>query len=214
MGYFVPNVLGDLVTVSDEPLDGGIEYQDEALFVQIMQCPYNYKWINDEIIYRLRPDPYHAWNGVEWVFSQRLMDDARGTIWEKIKDYRQQRQYMGAKITTGGHDYWIHSDEVSRSLHLGLLGAAILHILKTVIGITSLPAFPSGKYWKTMESGPTGQPVFVLLDYVIAMQIFAADMDITSACFTKAEEHRLMMEASSDPLNYDYTTNWPKVFGE
>lgn len=214
MGYFVPNILGDLVTVSNNPVDDGIVYQDDVLFNAILQAPYNYKWNGSQILFRPRPDPYHAWNGTSWAFSQKLMDDARNSIWEKIKEYRQLRQYMGVKITTAGHDYWIHSDEVSRSLHLGLLGAAILHILKNVIGITTLPAFPSGKYWKTMDVGPTGQPVFVLLDYVIAMQIFAADMDITSACFTKAEEHRIMMEASSDPLNYDYTTNWPPVFGE
>lgn len=214
MSYFVANALGDLVTISDEPLDGGIEYHDDVLFALIRQAQYNYKWLNDEIVHRPRPDPYHAWDGTAWEFSPKLLQDGRDSTWEKIKDYRQYRQYLGVKIIVGGNPYWIHSDEVSRSLHLGLLGAAILHVLKVVVGITTLPAFPSGKLWKTMEVNGAGQPIFLLLDYTAAFQIFAADMDITSACFAKAEEHRLMMEANPDPLNYDYTTNWPKVFGE
>lgn len=214
MSYFVANQLGDLVTISDEPLDGGIEYQDDALFALIKQGQYNYKWLNDELVHCPRPDPYHTWDGSTWVFSPKLLQDGRDATWEKIKDYRQYRQYLGVKIIVAGTPYWIHSDEVSRTLHLGLLGAAILHVLKVVVGITTLPAFPSGKLWKTMQVNGVGQPVFLLLDYTIVFQIFAADMDITSACFTKAEEHRLMMEASSDPLNYDYTVNWPLVFGE
>lgn len=214
MGYFVPNILGDLVTVSNNPVDDGIVYQDDVLFNAILQAPYNYKWNGSQILFRPRPDPYHAWNGSTWVFSPKLLQDGRDTTWEKIKDYRQYRQYLGVKIIVAGTPYWIHSDEVSRSLHLGLLGAAILHVLKVVVGISTLPAFPSGKLWKTMEVNGAGQPIFILLDYTVAFQIFAADMDITSACFTKAEEHRLMMEASSDPLNYDYTVNWPLVFGE
>lgn len=214
MGYFVSNALGDIVSVSDDPLDGGIEYQDEALFRLIEQAPYNYKWLNEQIVYRPRPDQYHAWDGSDWTFSQKLMADARETVWEKIKEYRQLRQYLGVKIIVNNTPYWIHSDEVSRSLHLGLLGAAILHVLKVVVGISTLPAFPNDKLWKTMSVTNTGQPVFLLLDYTIAFQIFAADMDITSACFTKAEQHRLTMEAHPDPLNYDYTTNWPQVFGE
>lgn len=214
MGYFVANPLGDIVTCSENALQDGIEYADSILFAQILAAPHDYKWIDEQIIHVPRPSVYHAWNGSQWLLSSQLLADARADIWEQIKVFRQERQYMGVKITVDGNDYWIHSDEPSRALHLGLVGAAILHILHMYLGVTSVPTFQTGLYWKTMQSHPNGQPIFILLDYVAALQIYAADKNVTAGCFEKAEFHRVMMENSPDPLNYNYKTGWPAVFGE
>lgn len=214
MGYFTSDALGNLVVASEDPIEGGIEYNDPALFATLMLAPYNYKWINNSLLNYPRPTPYHAWDGTQWQFSQRLIADARDFIWEKIKDYRQQRQYMGVLVTINGTDYWIHSDEASRSLHLGLVGAAILHIMRSFLDVVAVPLFPSGLQWKTMQTDSSGNPVFIPLDWVAALQIFAADQSMTSLCFMRAEIHRMTLMYHPDPLNYDYTTGWPPVYGE
>lgn len=215
MGFFVPDNLGNLITVSiDEHLEGGIEYNDQVLFDAIIASPNDYKWRNDTIQHFPRPSMYHAWNGTAWVSSQKLIDDARATIWERIKEYRQQRQYMGVLVTINENDYWIHSDESSRSLHLGLVGAAILHIMRSFLGVLAVPLFPSGLQWKTMQTDTNGNPLFIPLDWVAALQIFAADQSMTSLCFMRAEIHRMSLMYHPDPLNYNYTTGWPPVYGE
>lgn len=212
MGYFVANPNGDITACSIDPLVDGIEYNDPVIFPLVYAAPHNYKWINDELQNHPRPSVYHSWNGSEWELSQQLLTDARSEIWERIKDKRQEQQYKGVKITTAQGEYWIHSDEPSRSLHLGLVGAAILHILNAVVGITTLPTFPSNLAWKTMQKDVNGQPIFIQLDYVRALQIFAADKAMTASCFEIAEYHRVMMENSPDPLNYNYHVGWPPVY--
>lgn len=213
MGYFVTNELGDVVTCSlAEVIADGIEYNDPEFFESLMAAPYNYKWINEAFEYHPRPSIYHAWDGSAWFLSQALLTDARNDIWEKIKVLRQDRQYLGVKITTVNGQFWVHSDEPSRSLHLGMVGAAILHILNAVVGITTLPLFPANLVWKTMQKNAQGQPIFIQLDYVLALQIFAADKAMTSDCFQIAEYHRLQMESSADPLNYNYHVGWPAVY--
>ena len=62
MGYFVPNILGDLVTVSNNPVDDGIVYQDDVLFNAILQAPYNYKWNGSQILFR--PDLIRITHGM------------------------------------------------------------------------------------------------------------------------------------------------------
>lgn len=214
MGFIVINNIGDITSISEEPLDGGIELNDSVLFALIEAKQNDYKFLNESIVHIPQPTPYHRWDGSVWFKDPQLVLLAVGNQWEKLKDYRQQRQYMGVLVNIAGTPRWIHSDETSRNLHLGMLGAAILHILHTVVGITTLPLFPANQMWKTMDVDEQGQPVFTQLDYVAAMQIFAADAAITSACFGRAEFHRVMLEASPDPLNYNFTTGWPVVWGE
>lgn len=214
MGYIVINNIGDITNLSDDHLDGGIEINDDALFALMSAHQNDYKFLNESIVHIPRPDPYNTWDGTTWFRDPALVAQARANQWEKLKDYRQLRQYMGVQVNIGGTLYWIHSDETSRSLHLGMLGAAILHILNVVVGVATLPLFPANQMWKTMDVDAQGQPVFAHLDYVAAMQIFAADAAMTSQCFGHAEYHRVMLEASNDPLNYNFTTGWPVVWGE
>ena len=214
MGYIIVNNKGDITSLSEDHIADAIEINDPVLFAAMDAHPTDYKFINESILHTPRPTPYQTWTGTEWMHDALLVAQAKENQWEKIKDYRQQRQYMGVYVNIGGTSHWIHSDETSRSLHLGMLGAAILHILHTVVGITTLPLCPANQMWKTMAVNAQGQPVFALLDYVAAMQIFAADAALTSQCFAKAEYHRFFLEASTDPLNYNYTTGWPLVYGE
>ncbi len=112
-------------------------------------------------------------------------------IWEKIKAERDRRTEQGGyKVGTK----WFHSDQKSRSQQLGLvlLGASI----------------PANLQWKTMDGS------FVTMTQQLAGQVLAAAAASDQAIFAAAEAHRQAMEASADPAAYDFSTGWPKVFGE
>lgn len=214
MGYITVDNLGNITKYSDFDFEDSISLNDEALCALIKNDIVGYKFINSQIEYHQRPTRYHRWTGIDWVHDSTLVTTAKEEMWEKIKLYRDTHKYKGVKITVNSVDYWIHSDEVSRIQHLGLLGVAILHVFKTFFGVTQFESFPEDLYWKTLGSNNLGEPVFVLMTWVVALQIFAADMKLEAACFGKAEYHRMMLLASSDPYNYDYTTGWPAVFGD
>jgi hypothetical protein len=111
--------------------------------------------------------------------------------WEIIKIERDRRTDQGGyKVGTK----WFHSDHKSRSQQLGLvlLGASI----------------PANLQWKTMDGS------FVTMTQTLAQQILAAGAASDQAIFSAAETHKAAMEASDDPASYDFSTGWPKVFGE
>lgn len=118
-------------------------------------------------------------------------DQAKAAKWDAIKTERDRRtEQDGYKV--GAH--WFHSDQKSRSQQLGLvlLGADIPAILQ----------------WKTMDGS------FITMTQQLAGQVLAAAAASDQAIFAAAEAHRQAMEASSDPAAYDFSTGWPKVFGE
>lgn len=116
---------------------------------------------------------------------------SKSSIWEAIK---ARRDYL---IENGGYNVgtkWFHSDQKSRSQQLGLvlLGANI----------------PANLQWKTMDGS------FVTMTQQLAGQVLAAAAASDQAIFAAAEAHKAAMEASADPAAYDFSTGWPKVFGE
>lgn len=112
-------------------------------------------------------------------------------IWSRIKAERDRRTERGG-FKVG--DKWFHSDQKSRSqqLALVLLGSAI----------------PPGLQWKTMDGS------FVTMTAALAQQILAAAAASEQAIFAAAEAHRRAMEGGDDPGSYDFSTSWPKIFGE
>ena len=215
MGYIVVDEIGNITSFSEEQNNNDGIYIGNHTLCNLIKLNINeYKFINDELLNRPRPSQYHAWMGSSWEFSAQLKTDAQEEMWERIKTYRDTHKYRGILINVSGEPHWIHSDQPSRIQHLGLLGAAILHIFRTFFGITDLVAFPANLLWKTMSVNSTGNPIFITLTWIIALQIFAADAALEAACFAKAEYHRAMMLMSNDPLAYDITTGWPAVFPE
>lgn len=142
----------------------------------------------------VRPSVYHVWNPTtfQYEISEQLLADARLARWEELKAYRTLRTARGFPVGT----YWFHSDTPSKLQHLGLLNAVMLN------------ALPAGQEWKLMDGTK------VTLTPILVQQIFGAALQRESANFTKAEEHRLGLNLSADPLNYDFTTGWPPLFGE
>lgn len=136
--------------------------------------------------------PYHDWNGAEYALNPDKVEEAKAVVWEQIKEYRAARVAGGIPVGP----YWFHSDTPSKLQHLGLVNAMMMS------------ALPAAQSWKLMDGS------FVTLTPTLVQQIFGSAMQREGANFAKAEQHRVLMEASSDPYGYDFTTGWPPIFGE
>jgi len=126
--------------------------------------------------------------------AEQNLTRARAAAWEAIKAERDRRAGLGVKV--GQH--WFHSDQKSRTQQLGLvlLGANI----------------PAGLQWKTLTLTPP--PVFVPMTQQLAQAIASATAASDTAIFTAAEVHRIAVESSTAPQNYDFSTGWPTSIEE
>lgn len=117
------------------------------------------------------------------------MEERLAAAWERIKNERDRRKYLGVKV--GAH--WFHSDDSSRiqQIALAMMGASI----------------PAGLQWKTLTTTPP--PVFVEMTPALAQGIFTATAASDTAIFGAAEAHRMAMEASATPESYDCSGGWP-----
>src|SRR5690606_3496912 len=86
---------------------------------------------------------------------------------------------------------WFHTDTFSRTQWLGMM----------MLG-QNVP----GIQWKTMDG------TFVTITPTLVQDVFQAISVADSAIFQNAEIHRLAMEASIDPANYDFSTGWPATY--
>jgi hypothetical protein len=122
-----------------------------------------------------------------------LADQALPTadqIWLQIKAERDRRKALGVKVG----NIWFHSDDASRIQQLALV----------IMGAN----MPAGIQWKSMGEE------FALMTPTLAMQIFTATATLDQTLFAKATEHRLAMEASAVPSEYDFSTGWPAFYQE
>lgn len=115
--------------------------------------------------------------------------ERQAAAWESIKAERDRRAVLGVKVD----QHWFHSDQKSRTQQLGLvlLGANI----------------PVDLQWKTLTLTPP--PVFVPMTQQLAQAIVSATAASDTAIFTAAEAHRVAMEASAAPQDYDFSVGWP-----
>ena len=136
--------------------------------------------------------------GVNEIYSetqpQVTVDQIKSDQWNAIKAERDRRKAGGVKVKVGTTNKWFHSDDASRIQQMGLvmMGASI----------------PAGLQWKTMDG------TFVAMDQTVAGNVFAAAAASDQAIFAVAETHKAAMEASVDPSTYDFSTGWPKIYGE
>ena len=122
-----------------------------------------------------------------------LVDPPKPTaaeVCDRIKARRDAAKAGGVKVG----DKWFHTDESSRIQHMALnmMGAGI----------------PANLQWKTLDG------TFVTMTATLAKQVFQAVATLDMTAFEKAEEHRVAMEASTDPAAYDYSAGWPAAYGE
>lgn len=140
---------------------------------------------------------YKQWllaGGVPEPAELAPIEQRRAAALESIKAERDRRASLGVKVGLN----WFHSDQKSRTQQVGLvlLGASI----------------PAGLQWKTLTLTPP--PVFVAMTPALAQAIVAATAASDTAIFTAAEAHRLVMEASEAPQDYDFSTGWPTSIEE
>lgn len=127
--------------------------------------------------------------------KEEILADAKTKVWTDIKTERDRRTTTGGyKVTVDGTAKWFHSDASSRIQQLALfqLGDSI----------------PSDLQWKTMDGS------FVTMTKELAGLIVVHASMSDQAIFEVAETHKAAALASSDPASYDYSTWWPKIFGE
>lgn len=142
------------------------------------------------------PAPFEVWNSstAKWEKDEAKFEAfthaAKQAAWANIKAERDRRKAGGVKVGAK----WFHSDDGSRIQQMGLvmMGANL----------------PAGLQWKTMDGS------FIVMTPALAQQIFTGQAASDQAIFAVAEQHRVAMEASPDPAAYDFSTNWPKIFGE
>jgi Domain of unknown function (DUF4376) len=114
-------------------------------------------------------------------------------IWSQIKAERDRRTEIGGySVMVGGVKKWFHSDTKSRAqqIALVLMGQSI----------------PAGIDWKTMDGS------FVEMTPAIAQSIFQSAATQDQATFLAAEKHKQLMQSSTKPWEYDYSTGWPAVY--
>ena len=117
--------------------------------------------------------------------------DPKAVAWEAIKAHRDLLSDTGGYFVASVSK-WFHSDEKSKTQQISLfiMGAAVPPV-----------------QWKTMDGS------FVGMTQTLAAQIFQAAVSQDQAIFANAERHRLLMLASADSANYDFSGGWPAVFG-
>lgn len=136
--------------------------------------------------------------GADEIYSetqpQVTIDQIKSRQWDAIKAERDRRKAGGVKVKVGTTNKWFHSDDASRIQQMGLvmMGASI----------------PADLQWKTMDG------TFVGMTQIVAGNVFAAAAASDQAIFGVAETHKVAMEASADPSTYDFSTGWPKIYGE
>jgi len=185
--YAQINTLNRIISLCGEQTDGLIPVDN----LDVIQSPQNYKFADGDFVLDASPSAYHTLdaNG-NWYLNNEILQSTKEAMWQYIKHMRDTRLNSGF-LCAG--KFW-HSDNESRIKYLGLL----------MLGAN----MPNTIYWKTMDGS------FVQMTPTLAQQIFVTAAAWDTATFVNAETHKTAMQASSDPINYNFTTNWPPIFGE
>lgn len=123
----------------------------------------------------------------------RTLEQLRERKWEEIKEYRDDLLENGGYSTSQG---WFHSDLKAQ------LNYEDLYKMKGQL--SAMP--PSSRMWKTMSGS------FVLMTEVLVDEIFSSKTTQKMTNFAVAEQHKIALYLSNDPLNYDYSAGWTATY--
>lgn len=131
-----------------------------------------------------------AWNIVSLTTEEQEdhKEDAVKVGWEKIKEERGIRQNGGVQI----ENKWFQTDEASRIQYLSL----------RMMG----ESMPSTIKWKTMDN------TFIPMTSAMVAKIFSAIVNQDQLIFSVAEQHKAKLQASTNPSQYDFMSDWPTTF--
>ncbi|HFC6396019.1 TPA: DUF4376 domain-containing protein [Neisseria polysaccharea] len=140
-----------------------------------------------------RPSEYHEWDGKKWKISKtaaaRKKAAAVAAVWEKIKQKRHENLRGGVYVESVGK--WFHNTDEARQQYTFM---------------RTLPALPPDLMWKTMDGG------FVSLTRALLDELSLKLLADEQQDFANAERHRVLMEQSDDPENYDYSDGWTENY--
>ena len=145
----------------------------------------------------VKPDGDWIDAGDHWTAD---LDKQRAAVWEKIKAEREAR-VSASGVNIGGK--WFHSDPYSRLQYLGLNDE-----LSLTFGQDADAIVIDGEsvVWKSMDG------TMVTMTRGICKSIIANMKVLDKRIFKQAETHRALVNISTSPLTYDYSTGWPEMF--
>lgn len=158
--------------------------------------------------------PAHVPTAEEIAAAEAAAADAAADVrtaaidekWEAIKAFRDNRLLTGG-YPAGGH--WYYSDLIARSQHLANARAA--DIVKAASGDMNATMLISGITPRVVKSMDNGyMPITANIAHAI---MTGAEMHEAST-YASGIAHKIALDGSSDPANYDFTIGWPAVFGE
>ena len=146
-----------------------------------------------------QPSAAHELNldTLQWAISSErmtaLLQDQRETIRAKINQLRDEKTAGGVYVANIGK--WFDSDDKARANVIELKAAF------DVLGDEVVP-------WTTYEND------VVMMDHEKMKALFKELKDSKLHNHQTATQHKLALEQSTDPLNYDYSTGWSKTYAD
>lgn len=200
MFYIVVDELGTIQDCTEENVwCAGIEIDDETYsFETVVAAQRDYKFIDSHLVYTPAPSTYYDWDGQNWILNSSLLEYDRKTCVTKIHEYRDEL-CLKVGVQVAGH--WWFTDANDRTRYLGIIMASSL---ASAMGAPQ----PAPSTWHTMDG------VYVALTTMMTVGIMQAIAASDTAIFTNAIIHITNVNSSPDPLNYNYMTGWPAVYGE
>ena len=180
---------------------------DKSTLIELTDTQYaHYLTLNsDDITFKdgtfharsFRPSAAHEWDGKAWVISPQkqtaLLQEQRETIRAKINQLRDEKTAGGVYVASIGK--WFDSDDKARANVIELKAAF------DVLGDEVVP-------WTTYEND------IVMIDHEKMKALFKELKDSKLHNPQVATQHKLALEQSTEPLNYDYSTGWSKTYAD
>lgn len=110
-----------------------------------------------------------------------------------IKTERDRLRFEGG-VKVGGH--WFLSNQTATTEY------------NSIINLGAPDATVIRPNWRTMDGAEVPMSPF------LAKQIIVAGFAQAAAIDDAALAHKSAMEASADPASYDFSADWPEVYGE
>lgn len=153
----------------------------------------------EPVLIESQPSSAHVLNldTLQWEISSErmtaLLQDQRETIRAKINQLRDEKTAGGVYVASIGK--WFDSDDKARANVIELKAAF------DVLGDEVVP-------WTTYEND------VVMMDHDKMKALFKELKESKLHNHQVATEHKLALEQSTDPLNYDYSTGWSKTYAD
>lgn len=181
--------------------DGAIEIADETYRTLLDGQAAGKQIIADgkgsPILVEPQPSPLHEFKNGKWTISKKnqteLLQEQRETIRAKINQLRDERTAGGVYVASIGK--WFDSDDKARANVIELKAAF------DVLGDEVVP-------WTTYKND------VVMMDHEKMKALFKELKDSKLHNHQVATQHKLALEQSTEPLNYDYSTGWSKTYAD